>query len=155
MLGFNKKGVSLGRKFCARGLGLVTIAEPPQKEVLDSTLDSLMAYHYCPNCKTYRWDRHFEHLSAAAHFNCGGCGVQRSTKHLRGFSWLLITEAVRLAQELHPHLKPGSKVVLLAFYYAAIGLGKHLPEHRDGKTTSELEFEASTLFFCRFTSRQS
>jgi len=130
-------------KFLVRYLGLVILRKPSVDwPDTDSTKDYIMAFHYCREQKEYRFDRHYDLLSRAEHFCCGGCEVVTTTPSGYGIFAFKIQEIIRISS--------GSKSILrylLFFKLLFFGFGKYMPENREGRTSGELEREASIFLF--------
>lgn len=137
MLGYKRGQVHKWERIAA-SLGFMILRRPPEDwPEVDSTLDFIMIFHYCWATKQYRFDRHFEILSRAEHFTCGGCHAFHKTHEVIGCLGLKIKESVILASE-YPRLFFWP----VFFRFLFFGLGKHTPQDRGGKTTGELEQEA-------------
>ncbi len=134
----NKNDVRWWERFLARRVGMAMVRKPTADWPADPMLDYVMAFHYCPTIGQYRFDRHYEAQSHSERFTCGVCNVTYHTRSFLGFTALQVRDAWELASR-HRSLPVH---VLTFLWFLAFGLGRHLPETRNGKTTGELEWEA-------------
>jgi hypothetical protein len=133
--------VSKWEKWLSKHLGFAFLRRPTEEwEPQDSTKDFIMAFHYCRACRQHRFDRAYDPLSRSAHFVCGNCGHHYVfSGDGIGILAFKFTECLRVASTITKN-EFLLKLVLLKLLVS--GLGKHLPEDREGKTAGELEEEA-------------
>ncbi len=134
--------VRLWERLVVRLLG-ISILRRPSKDwsMSDERRDYLMAFHYCPQAKEYRFDRHYDPLSRAERFRCGACGIVYRSEAGFGMTMLRFKEAALLAGQ-----RGLLSFIPVFFWFVIFGFGKHTPEHREGKTSGELELEALEWF---------
>ena len=139
------KKVRWWERLAARTFGMAILRKPDDKRwIEDPEKDSVMAFHWCPGCRSYRFDRHYDALSRSARFQCGGCGTARfSDGEEFGVSPLKIAVCAEIAAS---RARPKFLAYLLFLKLLFFGLGKHLPLDRGGKTAGELETEAALKF---------
>lgn len=135
--------IKLWEKFLTRFLGIVIFRQPP--EDWSEPKELIMALHYCPVCREYRFDRQIDPLSHASRFCCGKCRtIKRCSANNIGISFFKIDECARIASS--------SKWVLISFFKLMIlGLGKRTPGDRGGKTAGELESNSLMRFILTMT----
>lgn len=138
-------GVSKLEKALAKQLKVVILRAPTKKwarnHEVDVSKDAIMAFHYCPQCEAYRFDRHLDPVSERERYVCGGCCTENLTTLLAGRSFFYADECWRVARELAK--KKGKKATRWDFLKLHFGgLGEHLPHDREGRTTGELEMLA-------------
>lgn len=138
----NLKKVKPWEKYITKLFHIVIIRMPSDDwPNHDPIKDFVMAYHYCRNCRQHRFDRHFDPLSKAGRFRCGGCGVKFKDRG-EGLGILHFT-----IQECAIHAFDDERSYLMAYLVfmklMIFGLGKYLPNDRGGKTSGELECKAN------------
>ncbi len=141
----NDRRVRFWEKFFVRYFGIPVLRQPPGNWQVDAVKDHLMVLHWCPRTGEYRFDRHYDLLSRAERFRCGGC--YRIIRTFGGFGSLAfkIYEAMRIASASRPVFR------LPAFFrFFFFGLGRHTPKDRGGRTSGELELEAATSLVSTF-----
>ncbi len=138
---------SKARRFLAR-LGVLTLCHPPEEaRGKDWIKNFVMIYHYCPNCKDYRYDTHYDYLSKNEHFRCGGCNVRFNTRGLYGGVLYYYFQCALVAreqlEEKYGDKEIPSRLRKAAYnFYVIAGINKYTPDDRGGRTTGELEIEA-------------
>ncbi len=134
----NPEKVSWLQKAVTKHLRVMCLRHPPEAWVKDHSKDFVMALHYCRVCHVHRFDRHYDTLSRAARFICGGCETLVKTSPGYGGSLLVITECMETARKISTR---NIYIPFVFLRFLLFGLGKYLPADRDGKTAGELESE--------------
>ena len=127
-------------------LGIFIITHPVQgyAGVEGNENEYLMVFHYCPQAKQFRFDKHYDLLSHSEGFTCGTCNGFFLTTGLFTHSWFMIQEWSRIMEEEGITSRLARKFYFFKFMFC--GLGKYTPLSRDGENSGKLEMRAMAHF---------